>query len=69
VYQIRILEEPGLTFVYLFSLEVVPMVVMLNEHVLGFDIKRARECVPTVFQLGLLPAGNSPVFLVCYVSS
>lgn len=68
--QVHILEDPGLTLVSLFfSLEVVPMVAVTNEHVLGLDIKRVEECVPTLFQLGLLPSDNSPVFVVCYVSS
>lgn len=51
-----------------FSLKVVPVVAVTNEHVLGLDIKRVEEHVPTAFQLGLLPVDNSPVFLVCYVS-
>lgn len=52
MYQIHILEEPGLILVsFFFSLEVVPMVAMMNEHVLGLDTKRVEECVPIVFQL------------------
>lgn len=70
MYQINILEKSDLTLVSLFfCLEVVLMVTVMNEHVLRLDVKRVEECVPTVFQLGLLLINNSPVFLVCYISS
>lgn len=44
------------------------MVAVTNEHGLGLDIKRVEEHIPAVFQLGLLPVDNSPVFFVCYVN-